>query len=98
MAGELAIPDSVTTIGASAFSGCKKITEVTLPKALTCIDEFTFNGCIALAEIDLPDTVTAIQDDAFKGCPNVVFYCEENSYAKQYAETHGFPVVVMELE
>lgn len=64
----LVIPDSVTKIGAFAFSGCDALTQVTLSKHITVIDEFTFQNCTSLNKIVIPDGVTEIKEGAFNAC------------------------------
>ena len=42
----LIIPNSVTSIGGSAFSGCSGLTSVTIPNSVTSIGGSAFSGCI----------------------------------------------------
>lgn len=42
---ELVLPDSVTTIGESAFSCCYSLARITLGKGLAALDEYCFNTC-----------------------------------------------------
>ncbi|MCI6039301.1 MAG: leucine-rich repeat protein [Clostridiales bacterium] len=58
----------VTTIGDSAFWGCKSLTDITLPDSVTTIGDAAFWGCKSLTDITLPDSVTTIGDSAFWGC------------------------------
>lgn len=62
------IPDSVTEIGESAFSGCKRLKSVTIPNSVTEIGESAFCGCDSLASVTIPDSVTKIGRGAFDGC------------------------------
>ncbi len=48
------IPNSVTSIGASAFSGCSGLTSITIPNSITNIGASAFSGCRGLEEITLP--------------------------------------------
>ena len=89
---------NVVRIQKEAFAGCVRLTSVAMRKKVRRIDSRAFANCKDLRSVKIPAEMKFIADDAFEGCPNIVFYCEENSYAKQYAETHGFPVVIMELE
>ena len=61
------IPDSVTSIGDSAFSGCTSLTSVTIPDGVTSIGGGAFNGCTSLTSITIPDSVMSIGDWAFEG-------------------------------
>ena len=45
------IPDSVTSIGRSAFSGCTSLTSITIPDSVTSIGERAFYGCYKLVEV-----------------------------------------------
>ncbi len=50
----IAIPNSVTSIGGSAFSGCSSLTSITIPDSVTSIEEGAFSGCSSLKEITIP--------------------------------------------
>ena len=62
------IPDSVTSIGASAFSGCSGLTSVTIPDSVMSIGNNAFSGCRGLMSIIIPNSVTSIGDCAFRYC------------------------------
>jgi len=49
--GEFTIPNSVTSIGESAFGDCYMLTGVTIPKNVTGIRDSAFDGCTALAGV-----------------------------------------------
>ena len=69
--GTFAIPESVTTIGDGAFSGCTGLTGITIPDSVTEIESVTFISCTSLINVSLPDSITNIYGEAFVDCPNL---------------------------
>ena len=65
---ELIIPDSVTSIGESAFEGCSGLTSITIPDSVTSIGEDAFYGCTGLTSVTIGNSVTSIRNAAFRGC------------------------------
>ena len=64
----LELPDSVTTLGESAFSFCENLVSVQLGDGLTQIAKKAFYCCYSLESIVIPDGVTTIGDSAFCDC------------------------------
>ena len=52
--GSITVPNTVTSIGSVAFSGCSMITNITLPDTITSIGNALFSGCSMLKNITLP--------------------------------------------
>ena len=67
-----AIPNSVTNIGARAFSDCESLTEITIPDSVTTIESEAFSGCFSLTSITLPNSILRIEERAFYGCTSLV--------------------------
>ena len=65
------IPNSVTSIGYSAFIDCTSITSITIPDSVTSIDSSAFGGCSSLKSITIPNSVTSIGYYAFYGCTSL---------------------------
>ena len=59
------IPNSVTSIGNSAFSGCSGLTSITIPNSVTDIGDYAFYGCSGLISITIPSSVTTIGNCIF---------------------------------
>ncbi len=69
----------ITSIGESAFLGCRGMTELTLPNSVTSIGDCAFYGCSGLTELTLPNIVTSIGDCAFYGCSGLTELTLPNS-------------------
>jgi len=59
------IPNSVTSIGGSAFSSCGSLTNVTIGNSVTIIGDRAFSGCTSLSSIIVPDSVITVEEWAF---------------------------------
>jgi len=66
------IPDSVTSIGNSAFVGCSSLTSINIPYSVSYIGGSVFSGCGSLTSVIIPDGVTSIGDYAFRDCSNLI--------------------------
>ena len=64
----ITIPNSVTSIGRSAFYGCSGLTSIEIPNSVTSIGSSAFSGCSGLTSITIPNSVTEIDYCAFEGC------------------------------
>ena len=62
------IPNSVTSIGDSAFWGCRSLSDIVIPSSVTSIGDCAFWDCSSLSDIIVPSSVTSIGDSAFEGC------------------------------
>lgn len=69
-----AFPDSVTSIGYSAFYRRTGLTSITIPDTITSIGEYAFYGCSNLTSVSFPDSITVISYEsfAFTGLTSVI--------------------------
>ena len=64
----IVIPNSVKTIGPSAFQYFSNLRSVIIPNSVTSIGKRAFFRCIRLEDLFIPDSVTTIGDEAFRDC------------------------------
>ena len=73
------IPNSVETIGNSAFEGCDKLTSVTIPDSVKMIRSFAFRSCNSLTNVTIGNSVTSIGSNAFQWCDSLTSVVIPNS-------------------
>lgn len=66
------IPNTVTSIGRSAFYDCENLTSITIPTSVTTIERAAFYRCRKLQDVEIPETVTSIGEAAFTLCHGFV--------------------------
>ena len=69
----LIIPDSVTSIGSYAFSGCTSLTSITIPDSVTSIGSYAFRDCDNLTSVTFGENsqLTGIGASAFYECTSL---------------------------
>ena len=73
------IPNSVTSIGKSAFVGCTGLASITIPNSVISIGVQAFYDCTGLASITIPNSVTSIANMAFWMCSGLTSITIPNS-------------------
>ena len=73
------IPNSVTSIGSSAFHWCDSLTSVTIPNSVTSIGTWAFSDCTSLTSVTIGNSVTSIGGDAFISCSSLTSVTIGNS-------------------
>ena len=71
IAGDVVLPDHVTSIGTYAFAGCSGLTSIVIPQGVTSIGERAFAGCSGLTSITIPQGVTSIGNYTFSRCSSL---------------------------
>ena len=67
----VSIPDSVTSIGASAFYQCDELEAITIPAGITVINDSTFYKCESLESVTISGEITSIGASAFAFCESL---------------------------
>lgn len=91
--GPIIIPNTVTTISNSAFSGCVGLTgNLTIPNSVTTIGSFAFSDCKGFTgNLTIPNSVSSIKSGTFSNCkgftgnltiPNSVTSIENNAFCE----------------
>ena len=62
------IPNTVTSIGMSAFSDCTSLTSITIPESVTSIGKQAFYNCSQFSSVTIGSGVTSIGVEAFELC------------------------------
>ena len=65
------LPESLDSIGFSAFERCINLQTINLPQKLKIIRKYLFRGCTGLENIVLPEGVESIEWNAFEKCSNL---------------------------
>ena len=75
----LIIPNSVTSIGNSAFANCSGLTSVTIGNSVTSIGSSAFSYCSGLTSVTIGSGVTSIGNYAFRECSGLTSVTIPNS-------------------
>ena len=73
-AGSYTIPGGVTNIGAYAFSGCPRLSNVTIPGSVTSIQNYAFYYCPNLTGVYFTGNAPTPRDTMFSGSSQVIVY------------------------
>jgi hypothetical protein len=72
--GSYAIPNSVTSIGQSAFEFCTSLISVTIPNSVTSIGDNAFYYCTNLTGVYFQGNAPTVATFVFTGATNVTVY------------------------
>ena len=78
-AASTVIPESVTSIGESAFEARFNLTSIDIPNSVTSIGDYAFASCNNLTSVTIGNGVTSIGDHAFEYCHDVTSLTIPNS-------------------
>ena len=101
------LSQSITYIGESAFSGCRKLTSMDIPEKVQEIGGGAFTGCDSLKEVEFHEGLERIGDDAFSNCalqdtivfPQTLKHISYNAFAMNGSlKAVKFPVGLESIE
>ena len=96
---KVVVPESLVSIVENTFSDCDKLEIVVIGGKVEEIGTEAFKNCGSLETVVIPDSVTAISDDAFKNAnEDMVIYCNEGSYAEEYAVKNNIKYTTLVLD
>lgn len=84
----ITLPENLVEIDDYAFYRCWGLREVVIPDSVRIIGSHAFS-CLYLEKITIPESVTEIGEDAFTDNENLTIYTTKNSFAYEYANSHG---------
>jgi len=84
------LPNSLTSIGESAFKYCLGLNSITIPNSVTIIGRSAFYHCTSLRTISLSSSLTTIKASAFYECANLTSITIPKSVTS--IEMHAFTI------
>lgn len=89
--GNYTMPSTVTVVGNSAFTYCRKLTGIVMSEVLDTISTTAFNGCWSLTDVVLPANLRSIGENAFINCTGLTSITCYALIPPLVAATNAFP-------
>lgn len=67
----VSLPDTLTSLGDGAFSGCAALTSIELSDSVRTVGAQAFSGCVSLKEATLSSALTSLGARAFMDCTSL---------------------------
>ena len=67
----ITLPNTLTSIGYSAFSGCSTLTSISIPNSVKNLGRSAFENCVSLTTIILSNEMTILNDNTFQDCSSL---------------------------
>ncbi len=96
---KIVMPESVASIVDETFWDCAELEIVVIGGKVEEIGSAAFANCTSLETVVIPDSVTSISEDAFMDSNmEMVIYCNEGSYAEEYAIQNNIKYTTLVLD
>ena len=96
---KIVMPESVASIVDETFWDCAELEIVVIGGKVEEIGSVAFANCTSLETVVIPDSVTSISEDAFMDSnEDMVIYCNEGSYAEEYAVKNNIKYTTLVLD
>ena len=69
---EIAIPETVLSVGNGAMRGCRNLNAVSWPKTIDTLPDGVLAGCTALLSLSLPEGVKTLENEALMDASNLL--------------------------
>lgn len=89
------LPKNICTIKEDAFE-YTNIETITLPSSINKIEENAFANCKNLKRCIVENGAEGFDSKAFRNSTNVIFVCQENSYAYKYAMENDIDIEILD--
>lgn len=93
------ISDNLADMADEIFKYCQSLKTIVIGGAVETIGVEAFGNCTALEAVIIPNSVTEISEDAFlEANEEVVIYCNEGSYAQEYATKNNIKYTTLVID
>lgn len=75
---DVALPQTLRTIGKGAFGQCVNLTRINIPEGVTSIGDSAFLMCGSLTRLTIPDSVTSIEGNPFRHLAAEIIVSSQN--------------------
>lgn len=75
---DVALPQTLRTIGKGAFGQCVNLTRINIPEGVTSIGDSAFLMCGSLTRLTIPDSVTSIEGNPFRHLAAEILVSSQN--------------------
>ena len=91
--GSITIPEKVTCIEMSTFSGCSSLESIEIPKGVTSISSFVFYKCRSLQKLIMHGDAPSANGYTFGRLDNMVIYVPQNAKGYEAYPWYEYKIV-----